>query len=304
MMTYVALDFGWWRFGEFHIEQALRLNRDSAENYYLAGRIALRLRGRQKALVYFDRALRLNPDHLHARYERVNLLRQLRRDEDALKDTQWLIDHKQAEMAKAGTLFWYGRRMPFEAVMKLHHASILGMLGRPDEGEAIVNRVIESGASAVMLNARAEFLMSLPVGLGHPSRMKDAVIDAERATDLDPDYLRAWQTYAKALQYLRRHDEALAAIDRALVLSPVDSGLVDMLWLRSRMLQDLKRKSESVEVGLMAFGVAFRTEPSLVQLLLARISSHGYWQEGRSANGPSDELRDAITACRSDPQCW
>jgi tetratricopeptide (TPR) repeat protein len=207
-------------------------------------------------------------------------------------------------MAGAGTYYWYGRHMPFAAAVQLHHASILGMLGRPSEAEAIVDRLVQSDPSALILNGRAEFLMSLPVGLGHRSRMKDAVVDAERATELDPEYLRAWQVYAKALQYLRRHDEALAAMDRALALSPVDSGMVDMLWLRSRMLQDLNRKGEAVDVGLMAFGVALRTEPSLVQLLLARISTHGYWQSWQPLKGMSQELRDAVTACRSDPQCW
>ena len=70
------------------------------------------------------------------------------------------------------------------------------------------------------VNPRAEVAFSLGNALFLVERTGEASQCFDLATELDPEYLEAWNNLGNACVALERHDEAIAAFQRALALAP------------------------------------------------------------------------------------
>ncbi|MFQ5884781.1 MAG: tetratricopeptide repeat protein, partial [Thermoplasmata archaeon] len=57
---------------------------------------------------------------------------------------------------------------------------------------------------------------------GRLGRFEDAVINFDKAIDLDEKYSEAWYNRGLALEALKRYEEAVGSYDRALKINPQD----------------------------------------------------------------------------------
>ena len=84
-------------------------------------------------------------------------------------------------------------------------------------------------------------------------RYEEALSAYTNATESDPTFMAAWYLKAYTLTRLNRSSEALAAVDRALVLAPSDK---DSNALKADILDSLGRKTEAA-----AYRVTLSTPP-------------------------------------------
>lgn len=71
----------------------------------------------------------------------------------------------------------------------------------------------EVGETAILLANRAQAYLSL-------GRLQEALVDAEKAANLDPMYLKAHHRQGKALEGLQRYEEARKCYQRVLLIDP------------------------------------------------------------------------------------
>jgi eukaryotic-like serine/threonine-protein kinase len=93
--------------------------------------------------------------------------------------------------------------------------------------------------------------------------LEPALGAARRAVEIDPQYADGWQAVGQSLEELGRTDEALAALDRCLALSPATADCrAERGWVRSSqgrcddMEEDLRRAVASSQGGVWQDGRA------------------------------------------------
>jgi adenylate cyclase len=84
-------------------------------------------------------------------------------------------------------------------------------LGEPEDGIVLITGA-EVGLSLELYGAPAKG--DLSIGYLQMGRNEDALVAAEAAAKLDPDYLSAYRFLAAALAHLGRLDEAAVALTR------------------------------------------------------------------------------------------
>jgi tetratricopeptide (TPR) repeat protein len=183
------------------IDRALRVERGSADALANRGSILLRLGRAEEALATCERALVLAPRHIGACINRGNALQALGRHADALASYDKVLasepGHVQA-LTNRGNALQKVRRV--DAALASYDRALAA---DPDFDDAWTNR-------GVALD-----------GLG---RLDEALASHERAVALDPRNANAWSNRASTLQSLGRPDEALASADAALALDPDHVG--------------------------------------------------------------------------------
>lgn len=153
----------------------------------------------ERALEHFRSGHELDPDHLDARFGLA-----WARHVKGLPETEWRGLYEQT-VADASLLTYL-------SLFNLAYAE--GEAGRYPEAAALLEQALR------VMPERADGLVAL--GTNHAA-MRDnalAVRDFQRATELDPDYSRAFFLLGQAHSALGRDTEAEAAWSRALVLNP------------------------------------------------------------------------------------
>lgn len=172
------------------------------------------------ALVSYNRALAVQPNHADALNNRGNTLKELKRFDEALASYNRAIsvqpNHASAFNNRGVTLLFLKRLE--EAAASFERAVAL----LPDYAEAHYNRG----------NAMYEL-----------QRYDDALASYDRTLALRPNVSEVLCNRGNALRALKRLDEAIASYDRALVLRP---DLVEAHTSRGAVLAELKRFDEAV----------------------------------------------------------
>jgi predicted O-linked N-acetylglucosamine transferase (SPINDLY family) len=166
------------------------------------------------------KALAINPRSAEALTNRANVLRSLKRFEEALASCDAALaikpDYPEALNNRGNVLHDLAR--PEEALASYDKALAL----RPNYANALANR--------------ADVLRDL-------KRFEEALASCDRALAARPDFTEALNHRGAVLHELRRHDEALACYDKALSIRPdYDKALVN----RAVVLQDLRRFDEAL----------------------------------------------------------
>jgi Flp pilus assembly protein TadD len=156
-----------------------------------------KLQRHEEALVLFDRALAIAPDHVEVLCHRAIVLESLNRHQEALAGIEQALtlapQHQPALRLRGHALQYLGRH--HEALASFDQALALD----PDQADTLVYRSIT--------------LVDL-------SRPEEALDSLERALVLDPQHPGALQHRGVVLDRLGRRNEALAALDEALRSDP------------------------------------------------------------------------------------
>jgi superkiller protein 3 len=78
-------------------------------------------------------------------------------------------------------------------------------------------------------------------------KTSEAIENIEKAIELNPNYAMAWFGLGNALQRTHSLDRALAAIDKAIALSPFDPFMPIFVFVRGSVLLWMGRYQEAVE---------------------------------------------------------
>ena len=177
-------------------EKAIALKPALAVAHSSLGRSLVELDRAEEAIAHFDRAIGLEPDNAEALMGKGNALRRLQRLEEALsfydRALQINPDLAEAHTNRGGTLFALNRFS--EAGESYDKATSL----RPDP-----DTYKQCGDLCVTLY-----------------RFDAAVAFYDNAIMLRPDFAAAYHRRAYALRAIKRYDEALESIEKAIELDP------------------------------------------------------------------------------------
>jgi tetratricopeptide (TPR) repeat protein len=201
-------------------DRALAVRPDHAEVLSNRGNILKEMKRLDEALASYDRALTVRPDHAEALSNRGVTLHELKRLEEALAS--------------------YDRALavrPNFAEALSNRGNVLKELNRLDEALASCDRAL-----AVRPNY-AEALSNRGVVLHELKWFDEALASYGRALAVRPNYAEALYNRGNTLKELKRHDEALASYDRALAVRP---DYAEALSNRGVAFHELGRLDESL----------------------------------------------------------
>lgn len=202
------------------IDAALKINSGIADAHFNRGNVLKKLKRLDEALESYDRAAELRPDDPLILNSRGSVLRELNQFADALDDFDAAIglkpDFTEAFNNRGNTLKDLERHT--EALADYDKAIAL----KPDNADAYNNRG----------NLHKDL-----------EQFEQALADYDKAIALKPDYAEAIYNRGTTLFELRRLDEALADFDRAIALKPDYSG---SLYNRATTLMSLGRIDDAL----------------------------------------------------------
>ena len=168
-----------------------------ALSYYNKGNTLKNLERYDKALSFYDKAIKLKPNFVEAHYNKGNTLKNLERYDDALSCYDQVIklkpDYFEAYNNKAFALYNLKRYddalFCYDQVIKL----------KPDFVEAYNNKALT---------------------FYDLKRYDDALSCYDQAIKLKPDHAEAYNNKGNIFFYLKRYDDALHCYDQAIKLKP------------------------------------------------------------------------------------
>jgi tetratricopeptide (TPR) repeat protein len=184
-----------------------------------------------EALVYYDKAIAIRPDHAEAHFNRGISLHVLKRYRDAIKSYDRSLELKPDDPKtlneRGNTLSELGRYQEalasFDRILDMnpdHPGALSGRgnaltnLGRYDEALASHDRALQLRPNYPEAhNNRAITLMSL-------NRLEEAVASYDRAIEQRPNFAEALNNRGNALKNLQRTDEAMDSFARAIIIRP------------------------------------------------------------------------------------
>jgi len=218
----------------------------------------------EKALVAYERALRLD----------VNYARAQRNKGDALYDLR-----RYAEAFKTYTLAL--RLDPSSARAHRNMADVLWHLGRPNESLDTYDRAIQLAPTPRLYNEKGDVLFRL-------GRYEEALQAYNQATQLDTDSAHVYNNKGNALVRLKRYQEAITAYERAIQLDPT---FILPYNNKGRALFYLGRYGES----LIAYEHAIQLDPNFAHAYdnyAETLEKLGRTHEAALARTKSRELRN------------
>jgi tetratricopeptide (TPR) repeat protein len=218
----------------------------------------------EKALVAYERALRLD----------VNYARAQRNKGDALYDLR-----RYTEALDAYTIAL--RLDPASARVHRNMADILAHLGRHNESLDTYKRAIQLAPTARLYNEEGDVLFRL-------KHYEEALRVYEQAIQLNPNFVYAWNNKGNALLRLKRFQDAIAAYERASQLDPTFALPYNN---KGRALFYLGRYRES----LIAYEQALRIDPNFAAVYInyaGTLEKLSMTQEAAVARDKAQELKN------------
>jgi protein O-GlcNAc transferase len=223
------------------IKKALAINPRSAEALTNRANVLRSLKRFEEALASCDAALAIKPDYPEALNNRGNVLHDLARPEEAL-----------ASYDKALAL------RPNYANAFANRADVLRDLKRFEEALASCDRALAARPDFTeALNHRGAVLHEL-------RRHDEALACYDKALSIRPDYDKALVNLGNALNALRRYDEAIASYRRAVELDPLQGSALSLYVLLKRQICDWTSFSRDQKDLIKALGAGARSILPLV----------------------------------------
>lgn len=200
----------------FNFEQWVKLdkikdraeNKDSNENpYYVIGNTYRKLDNPQKALEYFNEAIKINPYNSKAWHFKTGILIKRNSQGDAIRDAD---DALRADPNNANA--WYVKTLIYQNQEKYDEA--LESCNKAIELDTQIDTI---SIDEHVLYVKAKILVSL-------NRLEEAWQCAVKATETLPDNSQAYILQARILRDLGRYEEALHAALEAVKLAPTYSA--------------------------------------------------------------------------------
>ena len=194
-----------------YMTEAIKIDTAKTEAYFSRG-VASYMQGHLKdALADFDTAIMLNPNHAHAYCNRGATKRRLKDIDGAIGDFTQAIKKDPDDV---------------DAYYKRGVAKMM----QQDIDSSTVNEAISDFDKAIVLDSifgstRLDWEVSKAycnrgISKGMIGNNKGAVVDLNRAIELDPDYVDAYYNLGAAYLNLRRVEEAVDNYKKAIELNP------------------------------------------------------------------------------------
>lgn len=264
-------DEAWLRKAAAASQQALHLNGQLALSHVAQASVLLRKGNHEMALASFERALRLDPENIFALNGKIDALRLLRRDEDALAhaenalsrhpqervfaDQIGTIHYAHARFDKAEQAFLRSIRIQPDAVFSYANlGAALASQQRQDEALQVLQQGLQVRPSAWLYGNLGNALFLRGDYVGAVAAFEAAVAPAKG----DPASYLGWANLADTLLLIpgratdARH--AYARADELLRLraarSPNDATLISRLGLYAARLGDKSRSAPLLRQAL------------------------------------------------------
>lgn len=272
------------------LKRGLAINPKNAHALRMVGAI-LRNAGRtDEAIRYFSMALDVDPQDANALLFRSYAYYHERRFDLALQDAGKLVAMPPDKINLQGYLNNDGVKEDFHILALGNRADIFSAIGKFDLAEQDLDAAVDYKRTAESLEARGEFLMS------RPGELPRALEDLQAATALDPNMLQAFYIKGAVLFDLKRYQDAVAALDRALIIYPnYDYAL--------RMRAKAYRALGQTDSAVRDLQQAVAESPRVAAMTIRTLKVAGYLPSGEMPNGLTPELKDAIHACMLDATC-
>ncbi len=248
-----------------------------------AGICLFELNKPEDSILYFERAIRINPAFADPIFNKARALSQLSRTHEAFL---WMSQALQLQPRNPEFNFnianlYLELQNPAEAIAHYDRAIAL----QPSHAEAYNNRGNAMKLLLRMEEALASYDMAIalnPVSaLSHNNRgsvLKDmgrndeALICFDRALELDPDYANAHNNRGTILSSLDRLGEALTAFDKAIKLDP---AFVNSYCNRGSTLKNLGRMDDAISDFTKSIELQADSAPAYRLLSLVHTYSGG-----------------------------
>lgn len=221
---------------------------------YLLGMLELHRENPAGAIELIDQALKINPTHIDAQFDRATALNDLGRYPEALRSFDLVLalksDFTEALYRRGNVLREMKRHMealdcykrvlavkPDHAQAWLKQGNSLNDLGRLPEALGCYEKAVEASPEY------PEALFNLANTLKEFERTDEALATYDKVLAIEPDFAEALANRALLLVGKNRLEEALAGYDRALALLPDDA---DTIYNRAVTLEDLQRYDEAI----------------------------------------------------------
>lgn len=225
------------------LSKALQINPHHAGCNSNRGNVLKALKRLDEALYSYDEAIRLQPDFAQVYANRGNVLQELNRFDDALRS------YDQAISLQAGDAECYSNR-----------GIALQKLQRLDDAVLSYDQAIAANSAyAPAYFHRANVLHEL-------NRSVEALTSYDQAIKLKPEYAPAYYNRGNLLHQLQRFDQALSSYDEAIRYQP---DYADAYANRGIVLLELNRLDEA----LLNFELALTLHPDAAQFHFNRGSA-------------------------------
>lgn len=221
---------------------------------YLLGMLELHRQNPAGAIALIDQALKINPTHVDAQFDRATALEDLERYTEALRSFDLVLalksDFTEALYRRGNVLRAMKRHMealdcykrvlavkPDHAQAWLKQGNSLNDLGRLDEALGCYEKAVAAAPEY------PEALFNLANTLKEFNRIDEAMATYDKVLGIEPDFAEALANRAYLLVGKNRLEEALAGYDRALELLP---DYADTIYNRAVTLEDLQRYEEAI----------------------------------------------------------
>ena len=273
----VEYDLGQYKDALKTLDIALRLNPENGWALAIKADTLCALEKYEASLLVLTQALDVMPDNSYILTTRARVLRLLNRTEEALESADEALrfdDRNPTAWGEKGRLLLDQNRFA-EAVVCLRRCLALD----PDEGWAY----LALGETLRLENQFTEALEAINQGLGldpdnvaglitkglilHSLNMNEAAAKAlGRAVERDSTLDTGFGELASVLLDLDRAQDALAAVNQALVLAADSSSL--WLILKGRILNALGKYNEAITVLEQALKIEADSNPAIRQLAI------------------------------------
>ncbi|WP_050478439.1 tetratricopeptide repeat protein [Herbaspirillum rhizosphaerae] len=221
---------------------------------YLMGMLQLHREDPAGAIEWIDQALKINPTHIDAQFDRATALEDLERYTEALRSYDLVLalksDFTEALYRRGNVLRAMKRHMealdcykrvlavkPDHAQAWLKQGNSLNDLGRLREALTCYEKAVEAAPEY------PEALFNLANTLKEFDRIDEAMATYDKVLEIEPDFAEAIANRAYLLAGKNRLEEALAGYDRAIALLP---DYPDMAYNRAVTLEELQRYDEAI----------------------------------------------------------
>jgi tetratricopeptide (TPR) repeat protein len=223
----------------------------------------------KEALVFFTKAVKLNPSNHYVNFNLAKALSEMGRDLESLKYHRAAVNlsanNEEAWLNFGKSLF----QLKHYDDAILHYDQAIKL--KPDYAEAWSNKGLTLDHLKYYEDALSHFNHAIKikpnyaepwcnkgVTLNHLERYDDAIFCFNRAIQLKPDYSQAWFNRGFSLNFLNHYNEALADYDIAIQLKP---DYAEAWSNKGSSLNNLKRYEEA----LTHYDKAIELKPDLFE---------------------------------------